>query len=99
MINRYIVNIFLVWTDTKESLEQFINSINGLRERISPQNFQELKSHSWTYTKGRDLPRKAFWKSKPVLSPLTPNSIYITHPPTLPEPARVSSREYSDTFE
>ena len=32
---RYIDDIFLVWTDTKESLEQFINSINGLHERIN----------------------------------------------------------------
>ena len=28
---RYIDDIFLVWTDTKESLEQFIKSINGLQ--------------------------------------------------------------------
>ena len=27
---RYIDDIFLVWTDTKESLEQFIKSINDL---------------------------------------------------------------------
>ena len=69
---------------------------------ISPQNFQQLKSCSWTcaYTKGRDLPRKAFWISKPISSPLTPNSIYMPHPPTLPEQAGVSSREnYSDTSE
>ena len=69
---------------------------------ISPQNFQQLKSHSWTcaHTKGRDLPRKAFWISKPISSPLTPNNIYMLHPPTLPEEAGVSSREnYSDTFE
>ena len=31
---RYIDDIFLVWTDTKESLEQFIKSINGLHKRI-----------------------------------------------------------------
>ena len=30
---RYIDDIFLVWTDTKETLEQFIKSINGLHER------------------------------------------------------------------
>ena len=69
---------------------------------ISLQNFQQLKSHSWTcaYTKGRDLSRKAFWISKPISSPLTPNNIYMPLPPTLPEQAGVSSREnYSDTFE
>ena len=32
---RYIDDIFLVWTDTKESLQQFIKSINGLHERIN----------------------------------------------------------------
>ena len=32
---RYINDIFLVWTDKKESLEQFIKSINGLHERIN----------------------------------------------------------------
>ena len=98
---RYIDDIFLVWTDTKESLEQFIKSINGLHE-CSLQNFQQLKSRSWTYacTKGRDLLRKAFWISKPISRSLTPNSIYMPHPPTLPEQAGVSSREnYSDTFE
>ena len=32
---RYIDDIFLVWTDTKESLEQFIKSINNLHPRIN----------------------------------------------------------------
>ena len=32
---RYIGDIFLVWTDTKESLEQFIKSINALHPRIN----------------------------------------------------------------
>ena len=32
---RYIDDIFLVWTDTKESLKHFIKSINGLHERIN----------------------------------------------------------------
>ena len=32
---RYIDDIFLVWTDTKESLEQFIKSINDLHPRIN----------------------------------------------------------------
>ena len=32
---RYIDDIFLVWTDTKESLEQFIKSIDGLHPRIN----------------------------------------------------------------
>ena len=30
----YIDDIVLIWTDTKESLEQFINSINDLHQRI-----------------------------------------------------------------
>ena len=32
---RYIDDIFLVWTNTKESLEQFIKSINDLHPRIN----------------------------------------------------------------
>ena len=32
---RYIDDIFLVWTDTKESLEQFIKSINDLHPHIN----------------------------------------------------------------
>ena len=32
---RYIDDIFLVWADTKESLEQFIKSINDLHPRIN----------------------------------------------------------------
>ena len=32
---RNIDDIFLVWTDTKESLKQFIKSINGLHKRIN----------------------------------------------------------------
>ena len=32
---RYIDDIFLVWTDTKENLEQFIKSINDLHPRIN----------------------------------------------------------------
>ena len=40
---RYIDDIFLVWTDTKESLEQFIKSINGLhRASTSSLNFQHI---------------------------------------------------------
>ena len=43
---RYIDDIFLVWTDTKESLEQFIKSINAYTHAsISPLNFQWVKSH------------------------------------------------------
>ena len=54
-------DIFLVWTDTKESLEQFIKSINGLHPCINftGDYFQQLKTRSYTnaYTKGRDLPK------------------------------------------
>ena len=89
---RYIDDIFLVWTDTKESLEQFIKSINGLHERINfTAEFQQLKSCSWTcaYTKGRDLPRKAFWISKPIIKP-TNTQQYIhassAHPPSWNRP-------------
>ena len=32
---RYIDDVFLVWTDTKESLEQFIKSINNLHPCIN----------------------------------------------------------------
>ena len=67
-------------TKTFSDLMAYTNAL------ISPQNFQELKSRSWTcaYTKGRDLPRKAFWISKPISSPLTPNNIYMPHGNLIP---------------
>ena len=44
------------------------------------------------------MPSKVFWISKLISSPLTPNSIYMPHLPTLSEQAGASSKEnYSDT--
>ena len=46
---RYIDDILLVWTDTKESLEQFIKRINDLHPHINfTAEFQQMKSHFYS---------------------------------------------------
>ena len=78
-------DIFLVWTDTKESLEQFIKSINGLHPCINftGDYFQQLK----------DVPTPMLIQRGEIcqsLSPPIPNSVYMLQLPTLLGQAGVS---------
>ena len=86
----------LVWTDTKESLEQFIKSINNLHPRI---NFttefstDEITFLDVCFYKGERFDKKSILDIKPILSPPIPNSMYMPRLPIPLEQAGVSSKE------
>ena len=95
--------IFLVWTDMKQNVEQFIKSINNLHLRI---NFTaELSTDEITFLdlslyRGERFAKEGILDIKTCIKPTNTNSTYIPHLPTHLEQAGVSSKEnYLDTFE